>query len=519
MASADTSRSSRFAPPSSASGQRAGGGLATALLFILLSTVLASVSIWLQQAGFKDDLTLSLWSKIIVIRDAPETRLEYLGVVFPHLPAYLLMLLRMLPGLDSPILPYLVSNVMIAGVLTHWSRTLVQRTPALNLAIAMLFILAHPYTLWTATTSVQRAIGFALFYALSLQFARLTEEDDSPQVFLKIGALLAVMFFADERAFYLVAALVPLLVFVMPRELLARSPASFFLILLTPFALAFGTWAYVNWLFFADPLLFLHVPDSAFLGARSELPYTPWLRNFGGEVVQPFLVSIGFAVVAFPAFFLLIARAAQTGLHQRIGVVIILVPIVATALATFHQTLGHPSVMFTLLLASLLVGILLLRARSQPSRYLATALLGIGVIGGWITFGWQPTAAMTEWTNALYQGRTGSNRHLPAEALGNWLASNRRPTLIDDSGTYGAIVARGDARGLVLPYSMAYKLALRSRTPDIEQIVVADPASGAGTRDAITQRFRALYDNGMPGYQRVYDGAPWRVYRRVDAGS
>ena len=116
MASADTSplnptaRSSAASPrptgtlAPSRQDQAAQGRLASAIVFILLTAALSALTIWLLNAGFSDDRTLSLWAKIISVRDAAESRLEYLGVVFPHLPAYLLMVLRLVPGLDHEFL-------------------------------------------------------------------------------------------------------------------------------------------------------------------------------------------------------------------------------------------------------------------------------------------------------------------------------------------------------------------------------------------------------------------------------
>ena len=191
-------------------------------------------------------------------------------------------------------------------------------------------------------------------------------------------------------------------------------------------------------------------------------------------------------------------------------------PVLATGIATYYSALTHPAAMTALLLASSLIGFELLYAQSRGARWLALGLLVLGLAGGWFAFKWHPTPAMNEWLAAI-GGHAEPERRAADRALGRYLDEHRGRTLIDDSAGYAAIVARGDARELVLPYSDEFKLALRRSVPGIEQVVIADPTSAAGTRDAIARRFRAAYEGGMPGYELVFSEAPWRVYRRQDA--
>lgn len=486
----------------------------TAILFVVLTAALSALAVWLLDARFSDARSLSLWAKIIAVRDAPELRLEYLGVVYPHLPAYLLMLLRLVPGLDSPLLPHFVSAATVAGVLALWARELAPRTPPLLLAITLSLIVAHPFTLWTATTAPQWALGLGLFYLLLRQFV-LLQDDDSPHFYLRIGVLLALLFFADERATYLAIALVLLLPLVAPGELLQRSPLAFYLVVFTPFVFCFGAWAYVNWIYFDDPLLFLRAPDSAFLGARAEYAFTPWLLRWGGQFLVPLAIIAALAVVAFPGAMLLVNRAWRSREYRRVGIVAVGLPVIAGALATLHETLAHPASVAGLLLASVLIGFGLWQARTAVLRGTAVLLFALGTLGGWAIFLWMPSPAMNDWLRAL-QHDTRADRYAAARSLGHWLREHRFPTLIDDSATYAAIVARGDARELLLPYSDVFKLALRRDEPIQPQVVVADPRSAAGARDAITRRYPDLYDQGLPGYRRVFDERPWRVYRRID---
>lgn len=489
-------------------------GTSTAILFVLLTAALSALAVWLLDARLSDARSLSLWAKIITVRDAPALRLEYLGVVYPHLPAYLLMLLRLVPGLDSPLLPHLMSAAIVAGVLALWARELAPRSSPVLLAVTLSLIVAHPFTLWTATTAPQWALGLGLFYLLLRQFV-LLQDDDSPHYYLRIGVLLALLFFTDERATYVAIALVLLLPLITPGVLLQRAPFSFYLVVFTPFVFCFGAWAYVNWIYFDDPLLFLKAPDSAFLGARAEYAFTPWLLQWGGQFLAPLAIIAALGVVAFPAALLLVDRAWRSREYRRVGIVAIGLPVIAGALATLHETLAHPVTIAGLLLASVLIGFSLWQARTAVLRWTAVLLFALGTLGGWGIFLWNPSPAMTDWLRAL-QHDVRADRYASARALGLWMREERMPTLIDDSATYAAIVARGDARELVLPYSDAFKVALRRDQPTHPQVVVADPRSAAGARDAIARRYPDLYDEGLPGYRRVFDARPWRVYRRID---
>ena len=100
--------------------------------------------------------------------------------------------------------------------------------------------------------------------------------------------------------------------------------------------------------------------------------------------------------------------------------------------------------------------------------------------------------------------------------VGDWLSTNRKPTMIDIKSGYRAIVARGDAKGLLLPFTHQYRLAIRSDQPNVPQIAVPDPDTKQGQRDKINSRFPQLYEYGMSGYKRVYDEDGWRVYQRIN---
>jgi hypothetical protein len=86
--------------------------------------------------------------------------------------------------------------------------------------------------------------------------------------------------------------------------------------------------------------------------------------------------------------------------------------------------------------------------------------------------------------------------------------------MIDNRSGYAVITARGDARGLLLPFADAFKIALRKQVPGVEQVVLPDPQSDLGRIDMINTQHPNAYEQGLPGYRRVYDRAGWRVYRR-----
>lgn len=483
--------------------------------FAVVTIALAALCGWILKHGYLDEEALSLYEKILVLSGAHPAKLEYLGLVYPHLPAYLVWAVHEIPGLRTPAAPYLASAVTAGCAVALWFGRQARHHAGFAW-LAALLICANPIFLWTATTGSDYGLSLLLFFLLATEILRIIH-DSSPQTFLGLSSLMALYFFADERALYVMVALVPLLPLFAPRALLERAPAALYLLVFTPFAMGFLAWAYLNWLYLGNPWHFLQATDSAFLGAAADVPYVPWLRDHGQTFVAPLFIALAMLLAGFPVLFWQVASKIKARKSAVTTLALIATILLATALSTDTDFLAHPLQMLFLVTAIVMVSL-----NSHPpiwarDRAIVLGLLALGIAGAWAVFFWEPSPDMVRWRTALV-GRQVPFAHGGEAALGAWLAANREPTLIDDSLAYPAIVSRGDTRGLILPYMRAFKLDLSSQLPEVAQIVAPDPQQGRGASDAINERYPDLYKKGLPGFGLVYDSQGWRVYRQLARG-
>jgi membrane protein XagC len=483
------------------------------LAFFIVLLALCACTLWLMSNDYVNEYSLSRWAKVLAILDAPEIRLEHLGLVYPHFPIYVLMPFYYLPGLNSAAAPYLAATLIGVLLLMLWNHHLTQKRYTFSIRVLFILLVAsHPYFLWAVTSNTQHALSLLMFYLLYLSVARLLNEQDV-RSFLMLGLVLAIYFFVDDRTFYLFIALLPLLPLIAPKKMLDESVSSVYLIIATPLLIAIAAWAYLNWIFVDDPLLFLTSPESTFRGAWLDTPHVQWLKTYGGSWLAPSLIAVFMSMLAYPILVWMLLHTSGHTLLLRATFVLLLHPLLATGLATLNYYLAHPVYMVFLFSSGVMAGLVLLPRQPPVSKKMILVMLLLSSIGGWFTFAYNPTHEMQVWLNAI-QGRSSEYSHQADMALGIWLKENRQTTLIDDHIGYRAIVARGDAKNLILPYSQAFKLALRKRDPDIAQIVVTNPRRAQGAEDVLHQHFPLLYERGMLGYALVYDHQHWRVYRQ-----
>jgi membrane protein XagC len=304
----------------------------------------------------------------------------------------------------------------------------------------------------------------------------------------------------------------PLIPLLAPRRMFNESVSSVYGVLVFPVALAIASWFYMNWIFHGNASLFLSAPEASFRGAWRTASSSPWLMHFGGSFFMPLVVPALIAIVAFPLPVWMFWHFRRRDNFRRAMIVLFAHPILAISLATAAFYLAHPmEILF--LLAAVSMSLLLVAPRIDRYLPLVLGLLACGNLAAWALVAGEEHDDVRSWRNSLL-ARPGNNMHAAEQRLGEWLNDNRQPTLIDDRAAYRVIVARGDAKGLILPHQREFKGALRQRDWAAEQVVVVRPSDELAPLDAITRFAPSLYWNGMPGYRLVFDANPWRVYRR-----
>ncbi|WP_236075329.1 hypothetical protein [Mariprofundus sp. EBB-1] len=487
-------------------------------LLIFLTMMLVGLTIWVLSNGFFLESAMQSWSIVISALGSEDVLLENLTMLTPHLPLYLLIPFYFIPGLDTGAAPYLVSILATSLLLWMWARDLkdVDITQT-RLAIVALLIVLHPAFLWAATSGGHISLTMITFYLLYRSAQHIITVHDIHS-YISMAVVFVVFFFIDGTAVYIFVALIPLIVLIAPIRAIMISPMSLYLIIGTPFAFAVGTWAYMNWIFEGSFSFFITNADSDFLGGMLSIAQYPWLQDYGGEFFQPFLVATGYLLIAYPVSIYLLLDTIDDNHRFRATFVLMLHPLIAIGIATSQHYLTHPFEILTLVSAGLMAELTYVKMQTRREFILLVIFMMVSIVGGWWLFIETANPQMTRWYKAIQGENTSVAIVEDADyQLGKWLNTHRMPTIIYERTAYRAIVARGDAEGLLLSYSHGFKSAMRQRIPDVEQIVVSDPDTLAGKRDRVNIRHPHLYSHGMSGYKLVYDKLGWRVYRKIHA--
>ncbi len=482
------------------------------LLFLALTLLLAGVATWVLAQHYVSDFTLHRYSKVIGVLDAEEFRVEHFGMLYPHMPIYLLSLLRILPGASGLYASHFLAVLCVAGMLALWEMHLRRKGyPRQQRLLLVALMASHPFVLWSGTSGLHNALTLAGFYLFCYAcYLVVYVQDVRAMAFLAM--VMAAFYFIDERALYIFVALLPLIPILASRRMAEESITSVYGVLTFPLLLSVCTWMYLNWIFADDPLTFLYARDSAFRGAAEQSMQSDWLQQWGGLWLEPVGVALVGGMLAFPGTLWLCYRWRQRPRLVAASLVLVIHPIIAIGLSTSGFFLGSVIGLLNLLAASTM-GCLLMLPRVRRGGVAVMGLMLAGSAAGWLLLFQERGSEVAAWRESLL-GRVTDEPYAEERALGLWLREHDMPTLLDDRTFYRAIAARGHGRSLILPYSARFKSEVQRRVPDVVQVVVANPRTPEGRVDGLCAQYPRLYYEGWPGYELVYDTPRWRVYRR-----
>ncbi len=493
------------------------------LVFLLILSALAGFVWWQLSHHFASDLALQSWNKILTVFDAFEFRIENLSMLQPHMPLYLLIPFYYLPAEYGYTAPYFTSAFCSALLLALWNHDLKQRNyTAVQRGLLILLVAIHPFFLWAMTGGAVHGLTLLVFYLFCIASIRLTKYADA-RAFLMMALVLISFFFVDELAFFVFIAFFPMVQLLVPRRMIDESPMAVYLLVAVPLIVAVLTWLYLNNVFASNAYEFLENPYGSFRGSWLRVENVEWLRLFGGKFLTPTLLAIGLLLVAFPVSIWMIWRARR---HTKIlaGIAILVLNVaLAVGFGSASYYLSHPIEIMSLMVPGIMAALILMpREFNATNRFVLYVMLALSVAGGWYAMNWKPTHEMRNWLSMFTSGEKQPPISGTDEALGKWLKENRGVTLIDDNVAYRAIVARGDAKDLMVPFTKEFQLALRSENLTelnnlstlssigraesfkIEQVVVQNPVYSKYNEslaspeiDMLTRRYPNLYAEGI----------------------
>ena len=489
-------------------------GLEGPLFLALMATILVFVTIWILSNGFMLDSATIRWTRVVSALDAEQILVENLSFLMPHLPLYLLIPFYYIPGLATGAAPYLLSVIVAVLLLYLWAKHLKEvEISEHRLVILGLLVVLHPAFLWSATSGGHIALSMLAFYLLYRAAQHIISEHDLHS-YISLAVVFVFYFFIDGSAIFIFVALIPLLVVIAPVRAIMVSPMGLYLIVGTPFAFALFTWGYLNWIFEGSFINFITDADSDFLGGMLHVFDYPWLLDYGGQFFMPLLAATGYLLITFPVSVYLLLDTINNSYRFRATFVLLLHPLIAIAIATTQYYLTHPFEILTLVSAGLMAELTYVKMQTKREFVFLVIFMMASVVGGWWLFIETASPQMAQWVQALKGEQLHSAESDGDLQLGLWLKEHRQQTMMYERSAFRVIAARGDAKGLVLSFSRDFKIAMRSRIPDVEQIAVPEPDTLTGRRDWLNIRHPNLYGYGMKGFDLVYDYMGWRVYRK-----
>lgn len=478
--------------------------------FVLAAGVFSVVTIWLLNNDYQNEYSMKLWAKILAL-SSNDFRLEDSGMLFPYAPFILFWWVSGIPFLHSEYVSYLLSVPAAALIFAHWNFFLVKKGYQIRERLLLVaLVISHPFALWGATSGLNNALTFCIFYLFCFGVVRLVLLRDLHSI-LFLSFSLTLFFLIDDRSMYIAIVMLPFIPLIAPERMLKESLLSVYVILLVPFALAFISWMYLNWMFHNDWFMFMHAPEAMFNGVWQTSDQYSWLNQWGGEWAAPMAYTLWLSLLAVPATVWMVWSYRRYEHVVHTASKLFFIPALAAAIGTVGFALFHAVDILFMQIAVFMTALLLLPRVRGKKRNILLALLLLGNIGGWWVMSSGEAPQLDNWKTGLLHKVTSSKSD---QNLAKFLNEQPHSTLIDERAGFRVIAAKGNVDNLVLPFLIEVKMMDKYFLDTVGQFATINPRHQLGVVDGIGKRFEGIYWGGLAGYHLVYDDQQWRVYRR-----
>jgi hypothetical protein len=424
-------------------------------------------------------------------------RIEDVITAYPPLPLLASLPFAFFRPWDIP--PALLCAIVLGGILgaALYYAFRGQSASRLVALLAALLLVLNPFVIHAIAAGPGMALLLIAMLMLGVGLFGLSGEAAAPDVMMTALAL-ALLAFVHPFGLFIVLASLPGLALAAPPAMLARAPGSLFLILLFPVAFSLFSFTYTRWALGAEPLAFL---DSIFGAVSSEQGAIPQrLSHYLAETV-PALILTAPLLIAFPIW-----------LRKRPSQFLPAAALVATVLlAGLLQVILHNRAQTALVLASALpiAGVCAARA-VQDRPWPVVLLLCLGTVGA------ASTLASLAWLRGapLWSVATLTRSADVSPAPFTATLCSKRGVLVDTAAYPGVVDLCGTAKGLVVAGEPDFDLQIQSRRLT-SAFVLVGLSEATTVLDRIAHTFPDLYEHGVDGYERLFDGGGWRLYGRV----
>ncbi len=506
------------------------------LLALLTFYFYFSIALLVNSNGYQHPEGIFLTEKGLLVLKGNPPRLENIGFIYPPLPFYVLFPFIFLVPTASPFLAS--SFMMFVLVLFIGYRLVKYKTEFILFLLFVAHLLLNPTIIYAGSSggSLHLYLAFlVIFYififehylkpisfylALAGTFLGLLVLIRYEIIFVLPGLFFATIFLSIEttlgkeanyREFFRLIVQLPAY-----RKTFIRKTISMYLMLFIPPIFAFASWIYMNWLFTSNPFFFLDSPHTYFRTLKTYVVFNPRLLELRGDVLKSFLEVIKIVFMVSPTFFFVLFLFRRRLFHL---------------LALLSPILG--------LVISAYFGLSLLNIDFfAPFVMLSFVGLLWAVYGGevknfrLVTFIYSVLFLLSSWFSIkLFQNSNYPEEKLFVEALfkgkvepifkdeikvANFLRETIKPgeiVLVDDANGYPIVVFYGEPKNFILPYQYEFYSAVQTPEVYADYILVYNPDTFEGTRDALNVTHKSLFHQGRHELVLIYDSKKWRIFR------
>ncbi|MCJ2188865.1 hypothetical protein [Novosphingobium beihaiensis] len=472
-----------------------------ALTALLLAALLEAAN-----RGYVSTSNMDLWGRTL-LASSGELSIQKVVTAFPPLPyATVLAIHGAVPGLDFAA-PQLLSALIASLLVWGWYRTLRESGFSLRPAIlAVLLLAGSPLYLRAVAEGPGFMMLLAGFWLFALGMFQLRRGHRVNDIIL-VSTGLVITGFSHPFGLMLVLGVLPFLALAAPPDRLRTATLAVLLVLLFPLIFALASFIYVNWVFAGDGFYFLsHLSrETAGLGSSNVLFFDA--GQMPGGIVPPLIAAMGVFAVSPIAISMFVLTARLPPL--RLAAAGLIGHLVCTMFLAYMFGLLPP------IAAAASLGLPLAAATSarwpqpRPHRSGVIIMLLAGFIGSWLIAATDPASETVRWRAAL-TGAPVPSTDPELDALAAH-TQHKDSVLFDAEAAPAVIALRGNAQGIWSADTTQFRIAALSKTIDARMIVVRNPHSALGG-GRVARNFPRLYDEGHPGYHRLFDSGRWRIY-------
>ncbi len=496
-----------------------------------------SLGIAFQNNGYLHPEGIFLVEKAILALKGNPPRLENIGLIYPPLPFFFTF--PFVISVNPTIAPVFASSFGMAVLCAVLIYRILKRNLSFIFILYLLLILTtNPLVLYSATSggsSYLYVLFIVVFFAFIFEYYERNVSFYLAVAGIALGILALIRY---EIVFILVFWILTNFILAVEttlepgvsyknfynllRELPAyrqtffRKVMAVYLMIFIPPVVSAVSWAYLNWIFTSNPFHFLDSPYSYFRTLRTFVFYNPILLEIRGYFFKSLIYILIEVFISTPTFLIIFLLFG----HRVFFMLALISPVVALFISSFLGiSLLNVDFFVPFVFLSFLVLVYACEQKKTLRKAVILPLFGIVLIISSFTGYYKLKSSNYPEEKIFAKVLLGDNadgifedEKKVAEFLKMYTDSND-VILFDDADGYPIVVFYGYAKNIVLPYQYEFSSVVERPEVYADFIVVYNPDTYEGGRDALNLRHKDLFYRGAEGLDFVASFGNWRIFR------